>query len=62
MTAIDTEVRVSGEYEGIGQCFGHTHEAGVGEAHGHIGIFLQQLQHSFQVIVQVETCEHSAAL
>ena len=43
MSAIDAEVRISGKYEGIGKCFGHTHEAGIGEAHGNISVFLQQL-------------------
>jgi hypothetical protein len=62
MAAIDAEVGISGKQEWIGQCFGHPHEAGVGEAHGHIGVFLQQLQHGFEVIVQIEICEHGTAL
>jgi len=51
MAAIDAEVGIGGKQERSGQCFGHANEARVGEAHGHIGIFLQQLQHGFQLIV-----------
>jgi hypothetical protein len=62
MAAIDAKVGISGKHEGIGKCFGHTHKAGVGKAHGHIGVFLQQLQHGFHVIVKIEICEHCTAL
>jgi len=62
MAAIDTEVGVSGKYEGIGKRFGHTHEAGIGEAHRHIGVFLQQPQHGFRVIVKIEIHERGTAL
>jgi hypothetical protein len=51
VAAIDAEVGIGGEHEGIGKRFGHPHKAGVGEARGHIGVFLQQLQHGFHVIV-----------
>ena len=51
MAAIDAEVGISCKHEGIRKCFGHTHKTGVGEAHGHIGVFLQQLQDGFHVIV-----------
>ena len=61
MAAIDTEVGVSGKYEGIGKCFGHTHEAGIGQAHRHIGVFLQQPQHLFRVIVKIEIHERGTA-
>jgi len=62
MAAIDAEVGISGKQERIGQCFSHPHEAGVGEAHGHIGVFLQQPQHGFRVIVKIEIHEHGTAL
>lgn len=62
MTAIDAEVGISGQYNGIGKCFGHAHETGIGETHGHVSVFLQQLQHGFYVIVKSETCEYGTAL
>ena len=62
MAAIDAEVSIGGKQERFGQCFGHPNEAGVGEAHGHIGIFLQQLQHGFQIIVLIEIYQHGTAL
>jgi hypothetical protein len=51
MASIDAEVGISGKKARVGQDFGHSHEAGVCQAHGHIGVFLQQLQHGFHVIV-----------
>jgi hypothetical protein len=62
MAAIDAEVGISCKQEGIGKCFGHTHKAGIGKAHGHIGVFPQQLQHGFHAIVRIEICEHGTAL
>ena len=62
MAAIDAEVGISGKQERIGQCFGHTHKAGVGEAHGQVGVFLQQPQHGFRVVVKIEIHEHGTAL
>ncbi len=62
MAAIDAEVGISGKQERIGQCLGHTHKAGIGETHGHIGVFLQQPQHGFRVIVKIEFHEHGTAL
>ena len=62
MAAIDAEIGIRGKYDGIGKCFGHTHQAGIGEAHGHIGVFLQQFQHGFHIVVEVEIHEHSTAL
>ena len=62
MAAINAEIGIRGKYNGIGKCFGHTHQAGIGEAHGHIGVFLQQFQHGFHIVVEVEIHEHSTAL
>ena len=61
MAAIDAEVGIGGKYEGIGKCFGHAHEARIGEAHGHVGVFLQQPQHGFHGIVKIEIHEHGTA-
>jgi len=62
MAPINTKIGVSGKQQRIGKCFGRPHAACVGEAHGHIGVFLQELQHGLQVIVLVENYEHGTAL
>jgi hypothetical protein len=62
MAAIDAEVGISGKHKGIGKRLGHTHKACIGEAHGNVGVFPQQLQHRFQVVVQSEIWEQGAAL
>jgi hypothetical protein len=46
----------------MGKCFGHTHEAGIGEAHGHVGVFLQQSKHGLHVFVKIEICANGTAL
>ena len=35
--AVDVEIRVSGEHDGVGQRFAQAHQAGVGQTHGDIG-------------------------
>jgi hypothetical protein len=40
--AVDAEVAVGREEDGVGQNLGHADEAGVGEAHRHVGILAQQ--------------------
>jgi hydrogenase maturation factor len=62
VAAINAEVGIRGKYHGIGKCFGHTHEAGIGETHVHIGVTLQQFQHGFHIIVKGEIHEHGTAL
>jgi hypothetical protein len=62
MAAIDAEIGIRGKHHGIGKCFGHTHEAGIGEAHGNISVFPQQPQHGFHIIVKIEIYEQCTAL
>jgi len=54
MPAIDAEVRICCEDHRIGKRFGHSHKAGIGEAHGHVRVFLQELKHWLDVAIQVE--------
>ena len=55
MPPVDAEVGIRCENHRIGQCFGHPHKAGVGEAHWHIRVFLQELQDGLKVVVQTES-------
>ncbi len=50
VAAVDAEVAVRGEQDGIGDNLRQPHQAGVGEAHGHVGIFPQQRQNRPQVV------------
>ena len=43
MPAIDAKVGIGGENDRVRKRFGHAHKAGVGEAHGHVCVFLQEL-------------------
>ena len=42
VAAVDAEVGVRGEEEGVGEDFGYPDDAGVGEAHGDIGVFFHE--------------------
>ncbi len=54
MTAIDVEVGIRREYQRIGHCLGHAHQAGVSKTHRYICVFLQERYHCLHVIVQIE--------
>jgi hypothetical protein len=58
---IDSEISIGREQDGIRQRLGHAHEAGVGEAHGHVCVLLHELQHGLQVIRQLEGNEQGTA-
>ena len=61
MAAINTEISIGRENDGIGERFSHAHEAGIGEAHGHIRVLLHKLQHDLQLFCQIESKEHGTA-
>ena len=52
VAAIDSEVGIGCKDDGVGKCFRHTHEASIGEAYRHVGIFPQQPQHGFHIIAE----------
>ena len=58
---IDPEVRIGGKNDRVRKRFGHAHETGVGEAHGHVYVFLQELEYRLHVVVQIESGNKSAA-
>ena len=61
MPPIDGEVGVRCEDHRIGKRFGHSHQTGIGEAHGYVRVFLQELKHWLRVTTQFESGNQGAA-
>ena len=60
MTAIDVEVGIRSEYQRIGHCLGHAHQAGVSKTHRYACVFLQERYHGLHVVVQIEPRNHGS--
>ena len=43
VATVNSEILVGRHDDGIGKRFGHANEASIGEAHGNVGVFLDQL-------------------
>ena len=43
VATVNSEILVGRQDDGVGKCFGHANEASIGEAHGNVGVFLDQL-------------------
>jgi len=54
VAAINTEVRIRGDHQWVGNGFGHAHETGIGEAHGNIAVFFHERCYRFDFISQIE--------
>lgn len=54
MTAINAEVCIGRQNDGISKSFGHANEASVGEAHRNVGVLLYELQDWLDVAGKVE--------
>jgi hypothetical protein len=50
VAAIDSEIGIGGEKDGVGECFRHAHQTGIRETHGYIGKFLNEDEHSLQIV------------
>src|SRR6266542_3192842 len=61
VAAINSEIGIGREQHGICKRLGHAHEAGVGEAHGHIGVLPHKLEDRLDVLCQLERNEHGTA-
>jgi hypothetical protein len=61
VATVNSEILVGREDDGIGKRFGHANEASIGEAHGNVGIFLDQLHDWLYVLGKCEGNQHSAA-
>lgn len=55
VAAVDAKVRIGSKNDGIGEYFGHAHEASISETHGNVCVFLQELQYRLEVVVQIES-------
>ena len=61
VAAIDAEIGIGGEDDGVGQGFAHPHEAGIGKTHGDVGVLLHKIQDPVQLIGEVKGGDHGAA-
>jgi hypothetical protein len=61
VATVNSETLVGREHDGIGKRFGHANEASNGEAHGNVGILLDQLQDWLHVLGKWEGDQQSAA-
>ncbi len=61
MPTIDAKVGIRGENHRTTKRFGHADETGIGEAHWHVRILLQEPEYWFDVVVQVETRNQGTA-
>jgi len=61
VAAVKTEIRVGGEEERIGEGFRHANEAGVGEAHGNVGVFLDEPTDRLDIFRKMERDDKGTA-
>lgn len=61
VAAIDPEVSIDGEKNGIGRHFAHPHQTGIGKAHRDIRVLLHELQHTLQFATEVKRRNDSTA-
>jgi hypothetical protein len=61
VATVNSEILVGSEDDGIGKRFGHANEASIGEAHGNVGVLLDQLHDWLQVLGKCEGDLQSAA-
>jgi hypothetical protein len=54
VAAVNAEIGVGREDDGSGKGFGHAHKASIGEAHRHVRVLLNELQHRLHVFTQIE--------
>jgi hypothetical protein len=61
VATVNSEILVGREEHGIGQRFSHANEASIGEAHGNVGVLLDQLHDWLHVLGKCEGDLQSAA-
>jgi len=59
--AIDSEVRIGGEYDRIGECLAHPYKAGIGEAHWDVRVLLHEMQDTIELVSEFEREDNGAA-
>ena len=61
VAAIDAKIDIGGEDDGIGERFGHAHEARIGTTHGYACVFPHEYQHRLEITGQIERKDHGTA-
>ena len=54
MPAINQEILIGGQNDGICKGLGHANEAGIRKAHGNLGIFFHQLRDCLEILSKLE--------
>src|ERR1700730_3644326 len=54
VAAVNSEILVGRQDDWVGKRFGHANEASIGEAHGNVGVFLDQLRNGLDVLGKLE--------
>jgi hypothetical protein len=62
VATVNSEILVGREDDGIAKRFSHADEASIGEAHGNVGILLDQLHDWLDVLRECEGGQQSAAV
>ena len=61
MAAVNPKVSVRGEHNRIGQRFGHSHEARIGETHRHVSVLVKQPENPLDFVTKIEAHGHGAS-
>jgi len=61
MATVNSEIGIGRQDKRVRERFGHSHKAGVSEAHGNVCVLLHELQHRLEILRQLEPNEHRAA-
>ena len=54
VAAVEVEIVVGGQNDGIGGNFGHADQASVGQAHWHVGVFVHEIEHRNELRLKFE--------
>lgn len=52
VAAVNFKIGIGGQHHGSWQNLTHAHEAGIGHAHGHIGVFVHELKNRLPFVAQ----------
>jgi hypothetical protein len=61
VATVNSEILVGRQDDGVGKRFGHANEASIGEAHGNVGVFLDQFGNWLYVQRKLEGDDHGTA-
>ena len=61
VAAVNAEIGIRGQDDGVGERLGHAHEASIGEAHRHVRVLLNEPHHWLDVLRQIKCNAHGMA-